>query len=198
MPSPYHIIKGYKHRLKFNHFDDTKNKDQYQDHVYKAAADIAEGPVLDVGTGSGFKLVKHFKDRPFAGTDLEPTIKWLKKTYQDHRWIVSDFAKPIKEEFDLIICADVIEHLVDPDKLLSWLSKCKWNKLMISTPERDDLVKVGWAKKLGPPKNPAHCREWNTAELRRYMEDWFKVVRHWKEKDKNGLMNQIILVSPSE
>ena len=37
--------------------------------------------VLDIGTGSGFKLLKYFNNYDTIGMDLTPTVNWLKSKY---------------------------------------------------------------------------------------------------------------------
>jgi 2-polyprenyl-3-methyl-5-hydroxy-6-metoxy-1,4-benzoquinol methylase len=63
----------------------------------------------------------------------------------------------------------VIEHLVDPLKLLAHLKALleRASVALLSTPERDLTRGV---EDMGPPLNPSHAREWNTAELRALLE----------------------------
>ena len=69
----------------------------------------------------------------------------------------------------MVICSDVIEHLIDPESLIenlrSWLDYSPI--LILTTPERD-LVRG--PKDLGPPTNPSHVREWSLTEL----QGWLK------------------------
>ena len=64
----------------------------------------------------------------------------------------------------VVVCSDVIEHLVDPEPLIenlrSWLDYAPI--VILTTPERD-LVRG--PNDLGPPINPSHVREWSLAEL---------------------------------
>jgi hypothetical protein len=92
-------------------------------------------------------------------------------------WIGWDLERvgpiPIPEELlprSAIVCADVIEHLVDPRPLLANLRR--WLDLspicVLSTPERDLARGPG---DCGPPLNPAHVREWNLEELAAYLRE---------------------------
>ena len=68
-----------------------------------------------------------------------------------------------------ILAVDVIEHLGNPDHLLSYmkLHARPGSFLVISTPDRDRHYGPGTA---GPPKNPHHVREWNFQELESYLK----------------------------
>jgi hypothetical protein len=172
----YCIKDGYKARLKNRFFDDTPLKDEWQDEVYAKAKTLADlhgfQSILDIGTGSGFKLLKYFSDRETLGIDLPPTVKWLKRTYPDRKW--SDRFDP-HPGFDLLICADVIEHIPDPDQVLALIEQCRPQVAVISTPDRS-LLKRGHD---GPPGNKAHVREWAFTEFAQYIGGRFRVMEHF-------------------
>jgi hypothetical protein len=69
----------------------------------------------------------------------------------------------------VIVCADVIEHLVNPLPLLhtikNWLVDAP--VAIISTPDR--VLNRG-VHHLGPPDNPKHVREWEVDEFRCFLE----------------------------
>lgn len=115
--------------------------------------------------------MKHFAGIRTLGLDLEPTVSRLRRSYPDRDWRVCDFDSPV-ESADMVICADVIEHLPNPDRLMRFLAGIRTKALFVSTPER--LLRYGLDHD-GPPPNRAHCREWTTAELRQYLARWFRV-----------------------
>ena len=175
----YFIKEGYKHRSKYHHYDDTKEEDYYQDEVYKKAKEILEekgyNSVLDIGCGSGFKLIKYFDKNETVGLELENNLEFLNKKYPNKKWIKSDFESFLKEDCELIICSDVIEHLVDPDILFNFINKINYKHVVISTPERDI---VRGLNDMGPPNNPAHVREWNKKEFSNYVSNFIKIEDH--------------------
>jgi 2-polyprenyl-3-methyl-5-hydroxy-6-metoxy-1,4-benzoquinol methylase len=117
----YDIKPGYVARLDNAYFDDTPYTDEYQDAVYAYARATAEArTVADVGCGSGFKLLKYFGHCTTAGVDLRPTVEWLRRTYPKRAWRL--FSEP-SPKVDFVICADVIEHFVDPDDLLDFIDR---------------------------------------------------------------------------
>jgi len=181
--STFFIKRSYIHRNSYTHFDDTPLRDEYQDSVYRHARALADREnhrsVFDIGCGSGFKLIKHFSDLTTVGSEIEPTLEWLRLTYPDNAWILSDFTSPPPFSPDLVVCSDVIEHLVNPNSLLQFIASICFKHLLLSTPERDavQMRQVGYLHD-GPPQNPSHVREWSFNELRDYLSQYFRVIDH--------------------
>jgi SAM-dependent methyltransferase len=172
----YCIKDGYTPRLKNRFFDDTPLKDEWQKEVYAKASEIADEnnlrSVLDIGTGSAFKLLKYFGDLETLGMDLPRTVAWLRRKYPDRNW--TDRFEP-RSGFDLVICADVIEHVPDPDQVLNLIEQCRPRFAVISTPDRA-LLKRGLN---GPPGNKAHVREWSFDEFAQYVGRRFALCEHF-------------------
>jgi SAM-dependent methyltransferase len=172
----YCIKDGYKARLKNRFFDDTPLKDEWQKEVYLKARTLVDdhgfGSVLDIGTGSGFKLVEYFPDKHTLGIDLPRTVAWLRRKYPDRLWC--DGLEP-RTGYDLVICADMIEHVPDPEHVLEIIEQSQPQLAVISTPDRS-LLKRGHD---GPPGNKAHVREWTFAEFAQYIGRRFRVVEHF-------------------
>lgn len=175
----YSIKEGYNHRTEYNYFNDLNLTDGWQKEVYQKAEQIYRDnnltSVADVGCGSAFKLLKHFKDDPIVGYDVEPTLSELKKRYPDYTWKESNFNGRPKQA-DLVICSDVIEHVLEPDKLLKYLIKFKPKYIVLSTPDRY-LVYGG--DHNGPPRNGTHIREWNFSEFSNFISEYLDIEEHF-------------------
>lgn len=178
--SNYFIHDSYAHRLAPQYFDDTANSDGWQDEVYRFAREIADKydlrSVLDIGCGSGFKLLKYLHDRKTIGIDVAETCALLKKCYPGRQWAITDFDAAKAPEADLVIASDVIEHLADPDALLQYIVRVAPSYVVISTPDRN-LLRSGTHN--GPPFNPMHLREWSMAELHAYVSEFLEIVEHF-------------------
>lgn len=178
----YCIKKYYTAREEYFHYDDSSEEDKWQLEVYLHAYYLMKkfglSTVLDVGCGSGFKLIKYLGDFDTIGSELGVNLEMLQTRYPDRKWVESSFEKSNRIEADLIVCSDVIEHLVDPDDLLNWLAIQRPKYIILSTPDRDLVYKSGTNGRDGPPNNPAHVREWNYDEFFNYISKFFSVVEH--------------------
>jgi len=195
-PEQYGIKKGYRHRHESIYFDDRELTDEYQNEVYQMARSYADQfsykTILDLGCGSAFKLLKFFSGFSTAGIEVNPTYDFLKEKYPGRTWINADEPATFPSEADIIICADVVEHVRDPDELLATIRKIRFKFLFLSTPERD-LVRG--RVDYGPPDNKAHVREWNQAEFHDYISRHFSIVAHTVINPEQG--TQLIICSPS-
>lgn len=175
----YFIKHNYTPRDKEIYFDDRQNTDLFQNEVYLQSKGIFNKhkmlSVMDIGCGSGFKLLKYFKEYITCGIDLPKTIDFLKDKYPDRIWLDHNIEHKLEYKSDMIIASDIIEHLNDPDKLLDFIDGIDFKIAIISTPERDLTRGVDHQ---GPPVNIHHIREWNTAELFNYIDSRFKVTTH--------------------
>ena len=188
MGKTYCIKEGYISRKEYNQNVQIESGDQFQDEVYQRARQILDEhkykKVLDIGCGSSFKLIKYFRDRSFVGLDLEPNLSWLKERYPYFDYRLSDYDNPPEDEFDLVICSDVVEHVLEPDRMIDFINNINFKRLVISTPERDIIQQVqrgmNWnVKENGPPANICHVREWTKDEFAEYISQTFDIEEHF-------------------
>lgn len=171
---------------------EARRTDDCQKEVYEEAAKIYRDfkleTVIDLGTGSGWKFVKHFGQSPLdmIGIDLFPAVKILRERYPTYTWstpdklpMIAELRKPLGT--GLVICSDMIEHVDDPDAVCRIIRSLRPRFAVISTPDRDlvDQHFHATVKTLGPPRNPCHVREWNFPQFGAYMASQFRVVRHF-------------------
>ena len=172
----YCIKEDYNHRSRYSHFDDMINTDGWQKEVYLEAVKLLGEyeTVADIGCGSGYKLVKFFGDiEAFTGYEIQPTLNKLRDKYPNHSWEESNFDVPLYR-YDMVICADVIEHVLDPDMLINYLKTSGARTYVLSTPDRT-LVYGG--QHDGPPRNSTHIREWTYDEFGQYLRQHFSNVQ---------------------
>lgn len=175
-----------------SHHNDIDYKDEGQKEVYEFCKKIMDDnnlkSVIDVGCGSGYKLMKYLNNFNTIGIETEPCYSYLKKTYPNSIWLLSgeeeksfiNYKNDINP--DVIICADVIEHIVDPDILLDYLISFNAKYYIISTPCRDILCyNPKFANHYnvslnGPPLNTCHVREWTMNEFKEYISEKFTII----------------------
>lgn len=176
----YFIHDGYEHRGEPQYFDATSSTDDWQAEVYRFAREIAVQydlkSVIDIGCGSGFKLLKYFRNYTTIGVDVLQTCAVLRKRYPNRQWAVSEFTAATTPRADLVIASDVIEHVPEPDALLQYILRIAPRYVILSTPDRN-LLRLGTHN--GPPLNPTHLREWSMAELHAYLSVFLEIDEHF-------------------
>jgi len=203
MPKNYCIYDGYVSRTEFVTCEQIGHTDQFQDEVYAAARKLCveQGykTILDIGCGSAFKLVKYFRDKKFVGLELDPNLSHIRDKYPLYDFRESDFSSPPTESYDLVICSDVIEHLLEPDELVEFIGKIDFKHLVLSTPEREAIQRLqrsfGWdVKTHGPPHNLMHVREWSFDELREYLSRSFEIESQFMTPKQ--IECQVVIATP--
>ncbi len=156
----------------------------YQYDVYALAAKLVRqrgsGSVMDVGSGPPRKLATlvddgkvdvHIVDQPNTAALARRILP--RASFHAVNLEVADLR--IGRQFDVIICADVIEHLVDPRACLEFIRAhlAPHGALVLSTPERDVLRGQACIRSM----HPQHVREWNQAEFCEFISgSGFRVV----------------------
>lgn len=190
MTENYNIECNYISNNNPEHHIDIDFKDEYQKEAYLFCRDFMKennlNSVIDVGCGSGYKLVTILGDYNTIGIETEPCYTYLRQTYPTLKWMLSgekekDFV--IYNELnnpDVVICSDVIEHIVNPDNLVDYLISLNSKYYIISTPCRYVLSThpgfSGNHKKSGPPYNKGHVREWTMEEFKKYINKYFYII----------------------
>lgn len=184
MVDKYFLPKEYTINSIPKHYNDMNATDRWQKEVYlyckKLMTDKALTKIIDVGCGSAFKLIKYLGEFDTIGIETEPCISFLREKYPTRTWLNS--GEPEKSfnnselSSDLVICSDVIEHIVDPDELVKFLLSIKTSYYVISTPCRQRLVQYHGRKDMEAPKNKAHVREWTMDEFKKYLSIKFTIL----------------------
>ncbi len=152
----------------------------WQPDVYPAAAQLARsfgcGTIIDIGCGHARKLVALAPEFGIIGVDYGPNIAHCRKSYGDGVWLEADFEVPLPLPIpnavlsdSVVVCSDVIEHMIDPLPLLALLKQLVKSAaaVVLSTPDRDRTYGAGH---FGPSPNHAHTREWTADELGRLLK----------------------------
>ncbi|MDH5266786.1 MAG: methyltransferase domain-containing protein [Candidatus Bathyarchaeota archaeon] len=140
------------------------------------------GLALDIGCGENpYTFQKYFSN--YIGMDINISV--LKKVSQDlpgaSLICASGSGAPFRDEsFDLIICTEVLEHLVNPEEMISEIGRVltRGGKAVISIPSLSlPQTIILWfaykAKRISekPYQSPDHLREYAK----------FKVTPHFEE-----------------
>lgn len=151
---------------------DASSQKQYQYYVYKLAAKIARqrkfSSGMDLGSGPGIKtkifLSTVLKD--IVLVDQPNTEKIAKEVLPSANFVganLEDCNVDVGGKFDLIVCADVLEHLFNPIPCLKFALNhlAPSGVAIFSTPERD----IFRGEDCMHSPHPSHVREWNSKEF---------------------------------
>ena len=158
----------------------------YQYYVYKRAAKLAAQmdhcSFVDIGCGYPRKAKELILPTTNDITLVDqPSMKDLvEERFPEMRFVplnLQEIDASLNTRYDCVICADVIEHLLDPDPLLAFIRRVLSSDgvAVISTPERD--------MQRGPNclSSPIaeHVREWNAQEFIEYLSvSGLEVLEH--------------------
>jgi SAM-dependent methyltransferase len=132
--------------------------------------------VLDYGCGDGALtawIARRSKPREVHGYDPNPEgIELCRQTLRSHaiNATIHDNLQTVpSDHFDAVVCADVIEHVHDPEALLAQIARAlrPGGRAVITTPVR--LTER--------PEDVSHVREWFPDHFREWLSDGPLVLR---------------------
>ena len=146
---------------------------------YKILGMISKGNILDAGCGEG-NLSKFLLEEKnylkIEGCDLNYNCKFNHKNFNYFQMDLDKEFFPLIQ-FDVIIFADVLEHLKEPEKVLEQTSRYT-NKFIISLPNLNFFVYRIYPKLENPPKGESqHLHHWKLDEFLNLLPKGFKVVK---------------------
>lgn len=132
--------------------------------------------VLDIGCSSAivtFEIAKNMPKSKVTGLDsYKAAIDFAKAKYPHIKFVVGDAHKlPFgNKTFDLVICTETLEHLVDPKKALFEIKRVlkRGGQAIISMDSGSTLFRVAWyfwTKTKGKVWQGAHLHEFNAKIL---------------------------------
>jgi len=208
LPGHYFLPQGYQTREEpaydLEHFkpDPVWQPDVYRD-ASRIAGELGVERIIDVGCGNGEKLVALDPRYEIVGLDYGENLRRCRERFTRGLWIEHDLdtdaplpLEPASVGESVVVCADVIEHLVRPERLVRKLHRaCDDGAcVVLSTPERE----LHWGlAHLGPPPNPRHVREWSISELAAFLaaEGFVHgVLGLTRSHDRSPLRNTILAV----
>jgi len=142
--------------------------------------------VLEVGVGEGFIsgwLSEQYPDVAFTGVDVRDEdlarVRAKFPRIQTHRSSIYDVGS-IEGAFDLVICAEVLEHVDDPPRALAALTALAPKHLLITVPHEpwfrlSNFLRGKNLTRLG--NDPEHIQHFGKRSLRRLLERRTRVLR---------------------
>ncbi|APR83189.1 SAM-dependent methyltransferase [Minicystis rosea] len=150
---------------------------------------IEGGPftsVLEVGVGEGFisgYLSEKFPAIKFTGIDLSANdIDRLSSKFPRVEGHVGSAYElgALPGGYDLVICAEVLEHLDTPDRALDAMLAHKPRRLLLSVPHEPFFMLSNLARGKNVSRfgnDPEHVNHWGTSSFRRMLSTRLDVLR---------------------
>ncbi len=204
----YRLPRDYRARSSVVSYTDAPGSLVYQPHVYRLAEFVAHRSgathIVDVGCGAGEKLAALDGGLEIVCIDTPATLDGTRRRLQAATVLPGDleFGLPQMDpellRSAVVVCADVIEHLRNPERLARDLADAAALApyVLVSTPDRDHARGV---QDLGPPANPAHVMEWSLGEFVRFLGDCgfaeLPLAGHTVNTDRHGAKTTSLVVA---
>ena len=177
-----YLPEGYRENFNQTYcIDDVVQRQVHQPDAYGVADYLCRSAertvVMDLGCGSGRKLTRLRSAKRLVGCDIGLNLEAFRQNNPGGKAVAVDLSDVSMEDLPsqnwadcVVICADVIEHIVDPTSLVRTLVRLAQAGaiVVVTTPDRERLSEQA---QFGPPQNPSHVREWTLAELARYFTE---------------------------
>jgi SAM-dependent methyltransferase len=155
----------------------------WQYYVYRLARELVlhsgAKNMMDVGSGPGTKVRDLIAP---LGVDVvlvdQPSTRAVaERTLPGAAFVAADLSEidlALGRRFDVIVCSDVVEHLLDPDPCVAFVREHLnvGGRAVFSTPDRERLR----GRECLESPHPEHVREWSGPEFRTYLESRDYVV----------------------
>jgi len=166
--------------------------------IERALSAITAHDLLDFGSGTGqftIRLHASGRYRSVTGADLFPRSATLPAAI---RWVQGDLNEPLPADdasFDLIVCAEVIEHLENPRAMCRELFRLlrPGGHLVLSTPNNESwrsivaLVLRGHFVAFGETSYPAHITPLVRQDLDHVLAEAGFIDRSFSFSDVGGI-----------
>ncbi|MEV0265468.1 class I SAM-dependent methyltransferase [Streptomyces sp. NPDC050617] len=215
----YFLRPGYVQRIPPDYFvDEDEDGIVWQPDVYPYAAAVALehgcDTVIDLGCGRAEKLAGLAAEHPswhFIGVDYGANIEWCRSHWDFGEWVEADLEKNVRLLGDrksvgrsVVICSDVLEHLVRPEVAVTALRALLLGgaaRAVLSTPARERKVLPGQAEFNGPPDNRTHVREWASEEFCAFLRSGGLVIEDFsytRRNDDDGAMTTQLILADAD
>jgi len=143
--------------------------------------------VLEIGVGEGFLsgyLSEKFPEKRFTGIDLrESDLRRVGQLFPRIRTLAAsayDLGALAGERFDLVLCAEVLEHLDGPERALDQILSLGPRRVLLSVPNEpffmlSNLLRGKNVTRLG--NDVEHVNHWSPRSFRRLLEARLSVLR---------------------
>jgi SAM-dependent methyltransferase len=143
--------------------------------------------VLEIGCGEGFvsgQLSKRHAGETYVGVDLAAedieNLRAKFPTVEAHVGSIYDLSF-LARDFDVVVCAEVLEHLDDPGRALQQIVARNPKRVVLSVPHEPWFCLSNFARgknitRLG--NDPEHVNLWGRGGFRKVIQPYLHIERH--------------------
>jgi hypothetical protein len=151
-------------------------------YVSLNAARIAEvnrfKTIIELGYESSLKLCKYFSSDYMISAENPPPSEATQLRKPKYQPIEFEILHPDLFDADIVICSNVLEHILEPDRLLSAMAASAAKIFLFSSPALEILDAMGLSSRSGPPHVKSRFYEWTTSQFAELVNDHLVVIAH--------------------
>lgn len=158
--------------------------ERFFDALMKEAGKLNADSVLDVGCGEGFTLKRFQKAHlggKLEGVEFSPRALAIGRRFHPDLLLRegSIYQLPYEDgSFDMVLCAEVLEHLEDPEKALTELYRVTRKYVIITVPNEPffriaNFLRGKNISRFGNDRE--HINHWSKGSIARLVGRYFKV-----------------------
>ncbi len=139
-----------------------------QDKLFSYLGDVSNFEICEVGIGQGHLLKRIMKHQPKRVVGIDISIPYMKQ-YKSQSNISVLLANaeniPFKDEFDLLIASDILEHVFNVGDFLASANRAikDTGKFVVRVPFNENLMQ--YSKLMGCPYKFVHLRSFSKQTL---------------------------------
>lgn len=147
---------------------------QLQNKKFRSYVGTVNGmDICEVGVGQGHLMRELLIDTPKSAVGVDISTEYLQnlKAIDGLELIVANAENlPFREQFDMLVAADVLEHVLNPGDFLVSVNRAlrSGGRFVVKVPYRENLVQ--YSKRLGCPYNFVHLRSFDCPTLHELLE----------------------------
>lgn len=160
--------------------------DNFFSNIDNLTQGVEVNKIFEVGCGLGFStqyLSKMFKNKLFEASDYELSCVKSAQLKNPEVRIIQESIYKLKRadnNFDLIICLEVLEHLQNPEYALKELKRVTSNYCILSVPREPvwKILNMARGKYWNNFANtPGHINHWSKADFIKFLKNDFKILK---------------------
>jgi len=160
----------------------------FTSNLNELVSSVSPKTINEIGCGEGYWTI-HWSQKGYLarGSDFSKSAISLAKINAKNHGVDTSIFKVSsiynlskKDEADLIICCEVMEHLENPEKALLCLQKITSKFIILSVPNEPlwrflNILRGKYLLSLG--NTPGHVQHWSRKEFVKLISENFKVLR---------------------